>query len=180
MSFFKQFQQAWDALDYADVGEFLPYAEKCRVLGIEPPPNYDGYLPPLDDATRRTVALNLGRDLTTHTINYAINMAQRMKAGLTLLYPYPRNLSASTKIIQELHIRISEAGINWQETELVPPWNESVFTFLRHHAEVICLIITPTDIDPNVLMAHSQKKRGWTIPAPVVVVHGETPLPQAI
>lgn len=173
MSFRKQLKQAWGALAYADAGEFLPYAEKCRVLGVEPPPGCRGYLPPREAAPRRAVALHLGPDLDPRACGYALDMAQRLEAGLVLLRP---PVAASEAAVAELVQRIDAAGIQRQEVMLKAPWVDSVADLLRRRADIVCLVLAPTDLDPRARAAVTGPHRR-AFSAPVVVVEGALPQP---
>lgn len=173
MTLRKQLKQAWDALADANLGEFLPYADKCRALGVEPPPNGHGYLPPAEVAPRRCVALNLGPGLDAAALDYAIGTAQRLEAGLIFLR---HATDAQAQIPDWLTARCADAGIAWDQEVLSAPWVESVAAFLRHRPDVVCLVLAPADLDPRMLPKSKPPGRRWAFPAPVVVV-GEAPLP---
>jgi hypothetical protein len=175
MSFRDQLKQAWDALAYADAGEFLPYAEKCRVLGVEPPADCRGYLPPREPAPRRVVALNLGRSLDLGTVDYAIGAAQGLEAGLMLLRQ-PEGAPAS--VIAEVRARIDASGIPWGEERLAGPWVDAVSAFLRVHPSVVCLVLAPEDLTRRGRADLRRGRQGRAFPTPVVVVQGGAPLPQ--
>ncbi len=175
MSLRKELKQAWDALAYADVGEFLPYAEKCRLLGVEPPGDSEGHLPPVESAPRRAVALTLSPGLEPGAIDYAIGMAQRLEAGLVLLCPAA---AAPDALVRDLHQRLAAQGVSWEEVALGAPWIDSAASFLRRRGDVVCLILAARDLDWPALAATPRSARRWRFGAPVVVVDAGTPLPQ--
>lgn len=172
MSFRKQLKQAWDALAYADAGEFLPYAEKCRVLGIEPPQNSSGYLPPVERVHRRSVALNLGPELSSRTRDHALEMAQRLGAGLVLLRPA---VSAPDAMVADLVARIAAQGLDHQEVAVRDPWVDSVTDLLRRRADIVCLVLG--DADLNAVRRFGLKGASRRSFATPVVVVGEAPMP---
>lgn len=172
MSLRNQLKRAWDALAYADAGEFLPYAEKCRLLGVEPPAGCRGYLPPLEIAPRRAVALKLSRDLDPHALGYAIDVAQRLEARLVLLDP-PGDLPAA-----DLGQRLAALGVAWEEENLATPWVDSAVAFLHRRGDVICLILGAADLEESVLASSPRAARRRAFPTPVVVVDAAPPLPQ--
>lgn len=175
MSLRTELKQAWDALAYADVGEFLPYADKCRILGVEPPPHSQGYLPPPDEAPHRSIAFNLGRDLDPQTLNYAIDLAQCLKAGLILL----RSPTGAPQALKtDLEDRIDAAGVGREEVTLTAPWADSVASFLRRRADVLCLILGAGDLDWRSLISPLPRGGRRAFPTPVVVVGGTTHLPR--
>jgi len=159
--------------EVCDLGEFRPYADKCRALGVEPPPNCHGYLPPTEVASRRCVALNLGPSLDAAALDYAIGTAQRLEAGLIFLR---HATGAQAHIPDWLTDRCADAGVAWDQEALSAPWVESVAAFLRHRPDVVCLVLAPADLDPRLLPKSKAPGRRWAFPAPVVVV-GEAPLP---
>lgn len=177
MSLRTQLKQAWDALAYADAGEFLPYSEKCRLLGIEPPPDCQGYLPPPDVAPRRSIALNLGRDLDPYAIDYAIDLAQCLKASLVLLRP---PAGAPETLTADLEDRIDAVGMGREEVTLTAPWADSVAAFLRRRADVFCLILGARDLDWRTLVPTARLGRRRAFPTPVVVVGDAHHLPRPI
>jgi len=168
-------KQAWGALAYADAGEFLPYAQKCKVLGVEPPAGCTGYLPPREPAPRRSVALNLGRRLDDAAVGYAIGAAQRLEAGLILLRQPD---GASEPAVAAAKARIEAAGLPWNEEPLAAPWIDGVTAFLRRRPSVACLVVGPNDFDPRGLPPARGLGKRWAFPAPLVVVQGDAPVPQ--
>lgn len=173
MSLRKQLKQALTALACADAGEFLPYEDKCRTLGLEPPPDCRGYLPPQEVHRRRAVALNLGQGMDAAAVDYAIGTAQRLEAGLIFLR---HATDARAPVPGWMTARCHDAGVAWDEEVLSAPWVESVAAFLRHRPDVVCLVLAPADLDPRMLPTSQPPGRRWAFPAPVVVV-GDAPLP---
>lgn len=168
MSLRKQLKQAWDALAYADVGEFLPYAEKCRVLGVEPPKGSRGLLPPMERRPNRQVALGLARDFDQAQASYAIETAQRLEAGLIVLLARPEAQAGAMAQIASL---CKEAQVSCEQQALKGPWVDALARFLRSQPGVACLVLGPDGLDTQGLGIPNKK----TFAAPVVVV-GQSPM----
>lgn len=173
MSLRTQLKQAWDALAYADVGEFLPYAEKCRLLDVEPPKGCRGLLPPLDNTDRRRqLALGITRGFDLAQAKYAIETAQRLGADLVLLLDATQNHDQPLKQVQRL---CDQAQIEVEHQSLQAPWIDSVARFLRSRPAVVCLVLGPDSLDAKGLNIPAKK----TFAAPVVVVANQRPLAPA-
>lgn len=170
MSLRKQLKQAWDALAYADVGEFLPYAEKCRALGVEPPKDCRGLLPPMERRPHRQVALGLMRGFDLSQARYAIETAQRLEAGLIVLLARPE---AQTEAMTQIADLCAEAQVPCEQEVLKGPWIDAVARFLRSQPEVVCLVLGPDSLDTQGLGIPNKK----TFAAPVVVVGQGSMLP---
>ncbi len=180
MSLRRQLKQAWNAFAYGEEGgEFLPYAEKCRLLGVAAPEGYRGYLPPREQPPQRLVALNLSHDLEPITVAYAIGTAQRLEAGLILLR-LPN--SPPEAVVQAARQQIQAAGVHWGEIDLTPPWLEGITDFLSRHPSVVCLVLGAEDLKPQRRPSPSLRAATpvWPFQTPVVVVEGNQPLPQPI
>lgn len=172
MSLRTQLKQAWDALAYADAGEFLPYAEKCRVLGVEPPKGCRGLLPPLERSTSRQLALGITKGFHLAQARYAIETAQRLGADLVLLLDGSQSHESPLKQVAEL---CAQAQIEVKHQLLQAPWIDSVARFLRSQPSVICLVLGPDSLEAQGLNIPAKK----TFATPVVVVPGQAPLAPA-
>ena len=177
MSFFKQLKQAWNALEYADVGDFLSYPDKCRLLGVDPPPNYHHYPPPDENVPKRAVAFNLGYALEQHTLDYVISIAQRLKASVILLRCTSVNVSET--VISSIKNQLNVIGIPWQEIEISTPWINSVSDILLRHTEIICLVLNPYDLEPGTRAVVTRPKVR-SFPVPVIVVQDDFTLSQLV
>lgn len=167
MSLRKQLKQAWDALAYADVGEFLPYAEKCRVLGLEPPKGSRGLLPPMERHSQRQVALGLVRGFDLAQASYAIETAQRLQADLVVLQASPEE-----QALAQIASLCDEAQVRLTRQVLGTPWIDAVARFLRNQPSVVCLVLGQDSLDADGLKTPA--KRAFA--TPVVIVGGEAGL----
>lgn len=170
MSLRKQLKQAWDALAYADVGEFLPYAEKCRVLGVEAPKGCRGLLPPVERRPGRQVALGLAKGFDAAQVKYAIETAQRLQAELIVLLARPE---AQKEAMAQIASLCDQAQVGYDHQLLRGPWIDSVARFVRNQPGVVCLVLGQDSLDGEGLKSPVKK----TFAAPVVVVGGQAPVP---
>lgn len=171
MTLLKRISKALESLAYADAGELLPFEEKCRILGVDPPDDYRRYVPCYEVRPPK-IAVNLGPELSLGVVDYAIATARDITADLALLR-YPSG--AAPAVVEPLLSRVRDSGLQYQIEDLKGPWVDAVAQFLRQHREVSFLVLGSADIHHETASDRGRKPH---FPVPLVVVGEKTPLPQ--
>lgn len=164
MSLRQQIKQAWNALAYADACELLPFEEKCRLLGVEPPPDQPRYPP---SRARAKVAVNLGTGCNPALIRHAVGMASQLGAELVLLThadgPTLESLNESLACLRD-------SGLGYRVETLRGPWADAMANYLCRHGEVSFLLITPQDLNYPQDKRQPNPVRRRPFPVPLVLV----------
>ena len=140
----KLLQKALEALAYADAGEMLPFEDKCRMLGVDPPGDFPRYVIGKPYTRRRKVALNLGRRINPAVVDYASAAARQLDADLILLR-HPAG--AAPGGLEPLLARLNASHTSYRVEDLSGSWADSIGRFLERHREVNLVVLNPGDLN---------------------------------
>ncbi len=170
----KDLKRMLAGLAYQDAGDYLSTPQKSRLLGYaderEPAARMQ---PPVEapQPAQRCIALVSDGRGEGAPLDYAIEAAQRQRAGIDLLL----HDRADERRTANLERRLKQAGIPYRCVRLVEPVLDDLRDYILQHASLIFLVAMPDDEVVRVIVEEVIPKRLEPIAVPLVLIEAQQP-----
>ncbi|MCS6786249.1 MAG: hypothetical protein NZ524_04320 [Thiobacillaceae bacterium] len=165
----------FDALSYADAGEYLGPRAKARVLAGSTVAGHERASTSADAKTAPQVGLLLGSELPETVLRYVTETCAQLHMGLTVLSFL--DAGQAQRLLAPHAAALAAAGVAVRLIELTGEPPAGLIRGLRRHPEIAFLVINAEGYLGRQLLANAQNQGGLPVPVVAVTAYGQASEP---